>query len=260
MGYLFATLATFGGNVIALRERAGFDTAKSLALALEVAPSVVSRWENNLTGLPEAPTLLKLAKALTCSIEELLDGVDVEYQQMLERRRQDNEVEPDRVDVSGYTPGDIPLIAEGEASPDGNLFWDDEGKLVSDVEDRISRPYDVTDPRAYGLKIRGDSMVPIYRPKMLVVVSPNTPVADGDEVYAQLLTGERLIKIAYRATDGWILESANPAYPARFVPTSNIGAIHPIVWSRRHDRGRHMVDDVATAVQRQMEKRKKQEK
>ena len=33
-------------------------------------------------GLPETPTLLRLAKALRCSVEALLDGVDADYEQM----------------------------------------------------------------------------------------------------------------------------------------------------------------------------------
>ena len=64
------------------------------------------------------------------------------------------------------------------------------------------------------------------------VVSPNTPVADGDEVYVALLSGERLIKRAKRARGGWILESYNSNFEARYVTNAEIGAMHPVLWIR----------------------------
>ena len=73
---MFAVMASFGENVKRLRERVGLARAKTLAKSIGVAPSVVSRWENDKTGLPEGPTLLKLAKVLDCSLDDLLDGVD----------------------------------------------------------------------------------------------------------------------------------------------------------------------------------------
>lgn len=81
MGYVLRLVETrtFGQNLKALRERAGFKTAKSLADALGVVPSVISKMENDLQGLPETPTLLRLAKVLRCSIDELLGGLDSGY-------------------------------------------------------------------------------------------------------------------------------------------------------------------------------------
>lgn len=140
-------------------------------------------------------------------------------------------------DVSGFKKEDIPVVAEGSASPDPNLFWDDTGVLMSEVEDRITRPYDVSDPRAYGVRVRGDSMVTRLKPGDIAIVSPNTPAADGDEVYAQLLSGERLLKVAHRIPGGWMLESYNRAYEPRMVKASEIGAMHPILWIRPKRRG-----------------------
>jgi hypothetical protein len=50
---------------------------------------------------------------------------------------------------------------------------------------------------------------------MLLIISPNTWIADGDEAYVQLLSGERLIQIVRRVPDGFLLESATPLYLAR---------------------------------------------
>jgi transcriptional regulator with XRE-family HTH domain len=71
-------LARFGDNLKRLMKDAGINGVR-LAKLVEVTPPVVSGWRGNRNGLPEAPTLLKLAKALRCSIDDLLDGVDPAY-------------------------------------------------------------------------------------------------------------------------------------------------------------------------------------
>lgn len=259
---LMLAVTTFGENVRKIRERTGLTQAQ-LADRLGIRQPSVWKWENDKSGKPTATTLFKLSNALKCSLDELLDGVDEEYgararaiqdqaKAAIERAMRgtaearlyvQTDVEDDHIDVSGHTRDDIPVIAEGDASPQPELFWDNDGKLYADVEDRITRPYDVRDPRAYGVRVRGDSMVPIYRPGQELVVSPNTAVADGDEVYVQLLSGERLLKIAYKQSNGWVLESANLAYKPRFVLTADVGAIHPILWARRKRRGARVAQE-----------------
>ncbi len=222
---------TVGENIRKLRIERSLAQGE-LAARLGVKQSTVSNWETDRRGLPETPTLFKLAKALHCSIEDLLAGVDEAYSKQRSAAG-GPDVDEEILDVSGYRKDDIPVVAEGEASPQGNLFWDDEGKLKSEVEDRISRPFDVRDPKAYGVRVRGDSMMPAYKPGMVLVVSPNVPVKSGDEVYVQLLNGERLLKVARKVPGGWMLESLNPAYEPRFVKRSEIGAMHPVLWARR---------------------------
>jgi transcriptional regulator with XRE-family HTH domain len=83
-GYLRA-VPSFGENLKSIRQRAKLK-AKDVAERVDVARSVVSGWENDRRGLPETPTLFKLAKALNCSIEELLQGVDAEYEAAAQKR------------------------------------------------------------------------------------------------------------------------------------------------------------------------------
>jgi phage repressor protein C with HTH and peptisase S24 domain len=226
-------MATIGENIRRRREMAGFATQKEFAAALGKPQSHVSDWETSRYKLPDTASLIEVAKILDCSLDDFLVGVDRGYDKAagLERREADG-VEDELIDVSGHTVRDIPVIAEGDTSPQGGLFWDDEG-LRPDVEDRITRPYDVRDPKAYGVRVRSDSMMPAYKPGMVLVVSPNTPAENGDEVYVQLLSGERLLKAAQRLRGGWLLESINRAYETRFVKKSEIGAMHPVLWARR---------------------------
>jgi transcriptional regulator with XRE-family HTH domain len=87
-GYPVGLLPTFGENLKRLRTRAGLKN-KELAAKVAVKPPTVSAWERDRGGLPETPTLFKLAKALGCPIEELLQGVDAEYEAAAEKRRQE---------------------------------------------------------------------------------------------------------------------------------------------------------------------------
>jgi transcriptional regulator with XRE-family HTH domain len=150
-GYAEPQMATFGSNVRRLMRDRGIEP-EELRIALGVKQGTLSDWMRDRRGLPEGPTLLKFAKALRASVEELIDGVDPDYAEMLkaesviEGLALANDVDAERVDVSGFVINDLPVVAEGEASPQGNLFWDDEGKLQSEVEDRITRPHEVKDP------------------------------------------------------------------------------------------------------------------
>lgn len=225
MSYGFASVATFGQNLQRLRERAGF---------------IVSKLENDQQGLPEGPTLIRLAKVLKCSVDELLEGVDADYQTMLIERAKaaeaavgeadKHEAEPIDEDVRNFQPDDIPLIQEGDASPEG-LVWDGEAMRLSEAP-RTSRPYDFRESGAYAVVLRGDSMEPLLKRGMRLIISPTQRVTDGDLVYAQLRSGERLAKIATRQANGWLLTSANPSYPPRFVTVDEIEHIHKVAYVR----------------------------
>lgn len=69
--------AEFGKNV---RRYRGDTPAKDLAKAVRVGQPTLSQWENGkVVGLPKTQTLLKLAKALRVTVDDLLAGVDDEY-------------------------------------------------------------------------------------------------------------------------------------------------------------------------------------
>lgn len=137
------------------------------------------------------------------------------------------------VDVTTYRKRDIPVIGEGDASPEGT-FWDPDGKPLVFVEEWMSRPDDasVRDPSCYAIVLRGDSMEPMLKRGMRLIVSPNIPVGDGDLAYVHLKSGERLVKAVQRDPNGWILESYNRDYPPRFVRRPEVESIHRVAYIR----------------------------
>jgi phage repressor protein C with HTH and peptisase S24 domain len=206
-----------------LRERLKLSQDEAAAKA-GVTGETISRIERGKVD-PKPETLNALAPVYGVEAADLLTMLASDRPLATEAARID-------VDVStGYRKNDIPVIGEGEASPQGELFWDD-GKPLIEADEWMSRPHDVTDPRAYAVRVRGDSMVPAFYPGMRLIVSPNIPVKTGHRVYVELHGGERLVKVARRQKSGWILESINPAYEPRFVSDDEVGTMHKIAYAK----------------------------
>ena len=227
------SLVSLGQNIKRLRIAAGLATQRALADRLHVPQPQVSDWENDRYGALETQTLIKLAKVLRCSIDQLLDGVDPDYDQVREARETIS-VEPGRIDYATDTTGRIPVVAEGVVAP-GGITWEGGTPAPGDIEGWISRPRDVDDANAYGVRVRGDSMAPAYPPQTIAIVSPGRRVQDGDEAYVQIVPDERLIRLVRKTRGGYVLESYNHMYPARVVSQKDVLSMHVILYSRRRD-------------------------
>ena len=214
------TRACLGRNIRRLRSEAGIPTQKAFAELLGVPQSQVSDWENGRYSILQIRTLLHIAKVLYCSVDELLASLDPDY---------------DAVLGGGRIPPPIPIVPEGEASPTG-ISRDDRARERRDMLDWVPRPGDVGDPEAYGIRLGGDSMVPAYRANTIVIASPSLRVRDGDDVYAQLASGERLVRLACTIPGGYMLQPYNHGYRVRFVRRKEIHAMYVIVYSCRHVR------------------------
>jgi transcriptional regulator with XRE-family HTH domain len=90
-GGIFLSVGTssFGQNLKRLRKASGL-RANVVASRAGVTAPMMSSYENDRTGIPEVPTLFRFAKALNVSIEEILEGVDPEYDIQRDLSRQTN--------------------------------------------------------------------------------------------------------------------------------------------------------------------------
>ena len=248
-------LVSLGQNVKRLRVAAGIPTQRALADRLHVPQPQVSDWENDRYGILETLTLIRLAKVLRCSIDDLLEGVDPDYDVIRRARAAARRSAPppprarggDRVSESAATGGEqehvafgadasatLPVVAEGAAAPAG-VAWKPGEPPPGGIEDRIPRPRDVPHKDAYAVRVLGDAMAPAYPPHTLAIVAPDRRLEDGDEAYVQLSADERLIRVVRKMRGGYVLESYNHRYPARVVTRKNVLAIHVILYSRRRD-------------------------
>ena len=186
--------------------------------------SALERGEGNF----RRDTLERIARALDTTVEALYVALPSVRSGAT---APETATESDEIDVSDYTRFDIPVIGEGEASPNG-LFWDGEGRPIAHAEEWMSRPGEIREKSAYAIVVRGDSMEPMLKRGYRLILSQVRPVQDGDIVYAQLKSGERLVKVAHRQNGGFVLESYNQAYAPRFVTSAEIDAIHKCVYIR----------------------------
>ena len=219
---------SLGQNIKRLRWEAGLQTQKALADLLGVPQPQVSDWENDRYAVLETLTLVKIAKGLRCSVDHLLAGVDPDY----DRVQEASAGEALHVDSLVETSAEIPVISEGDAPPEGGH---DRSEAMAAIVHRTARPGALQDPNAYGVQIRGDSMLPAHRPNMVAIVSPGLRVQDGDEVYVELASGECMVRLVHAVQGGFMLQPYNPVYVARFVKPKDFQAMHVILYSRRRD-------------------------
>ena len=69
-------MPSIGENIRRLRTAAGYKTQGAFASAIGVPQPRLSDWENDRYGVPEIPNLLRIAKKLKVSVNQLLAGFD----------------------------------------------------------------------------------------------------------------------------------------------------------------------------------------
>lgn len=137
---------------------------------------------------------------------------------------------PDVVTVGDVGPPRyVPLISMAQAGTMGPAAFTDgayqyDGTLM----------FDVRDNRAFGVRISGDSMAPVYSAGDIAVVYPSSTPRSGDLVIARLADhagGDVLFKL-YTPRDGGhrvALTSYNPAYPPAEFSRQDLLWIYPVV-------------------------------
>ena len=90
------------------------------------------------------------------------------------------------------------------------------------------------DEHAYAVEISGDSMIPLYRPGDILIVSPDAPVRKGDRVVVKTTSGEVTAKILAKRTGRKIeLHSINPAFPPRVLDAGEVEWIGRVIWAKQ---------------------------
>jgi transcriptional regulator with XRE-family HTH domain len=75
---LYGGMSTFGQNVRRLMRERHLEPS-DLTSTLGVKQGTLSDWMRDRRGVPEGPTLLKFGKALGVTVDELISGVDSDY-------------------------------------------------------------------------------------------------------------------------------------------------------------------------------------
>lgn len=122
----------------------------------------------------------------------------------------------------------IPLISLADAG--AGTEWTDAGFPVGGGFETFPRPQGLTDPNAYAVEIRGDSMFPRFKDGERVVASPEAEAKPGNDVIVRLTTGEVVCKTLQIARGRQILlTSANPTHEDLLLSRQDIAFVHKIV-------------------------------
>ena len=87
IGPMLSYVPTVGENIKRLRLKAGIRTQSELAKVLGVPQPQASDWENDRYKALDTRTLLKIAKGLNVSIDDLVLGIDEHYDAIAGRTR-----------------------------------------------------------------------------------------------------------------------------------------------------------------------------
>lgn len=124
---------------------------------------------------------------------------------------------------------DIPVVGMAQAGAGG--FFDDAGFPAGQGWDLVQFPGLDLKQDIYALEITGDSMLPLYRERDIIIVSPSASVRRGDRVVAKTVSGEIMAKILKRKNETVIeLASANGDHPDRIFAANEIEWLARILW------------------------------
>lgn len=124
----------------------------------------------------------------------------------------------------------LPLVGEVKGGDDGYL--EEFQYPVGHGEGLIEYP--TSDPNAYALRVRGDSMHPRYRAGEFVVVEPNIEWQEGDDVVVAFTNGRKMLKQINWRRDGEVqLLSINNGYAPLTLPLRDIESIQLVAGRAR---------------------------
>lgn len=103
------------------------------------------------------------------------------------------------------------------------------------ADDYIPCPIDVKDPDAFALRLKGDSMVPRFPDRTIVVCAPSLQLENGQPVVAKSKDEHTACKIFYRKGDQVNLISINPKFHPITLHASELEWAYRVVKSVKNE-------------------------
>ncbi len=184
-----------------------------------VSTEAVRKW---LAGesIPDTKRIPELAKALGVRAEWLLAGVGA----MIEGEMQKHELVEHQ--LSGRSRH-VPVVGMARMGAEG--YYEEMGYPVGHGDGFVDVP--TTDPDAYALEVKGDSMMPALRPGWLVVIEPNQAPIVGEFVMVKTKAGQVMVKeLTFDRDDEVTLSSINETHGRITLDKVDIEKIHPVAY------------------------------
>jgi phage repressor protein C with HTH and peptisase S24 domain len=114
----------------------------------------------------------------------------------------------------------------GFAQAGGGGFSFDIGQAGDEVD------FPAVSELTFALKVKGDSMLPLYRNGDTIIVARDVPARKGDRVVVKTRAGEVMAKLLHKRTARAVdLASLNPDHPNRTLSLADIEWMGRIMWA-----------------------------
>ncbi|CAM3697922.1 XRE family transcriptional regulator [Cupriavidus respiraculi] len=194
-----------------------------MAEVLKVEPAVVRGWlEGEGTKLP-VHHAIKLHEIYGYSPPWLVNGKGDRLAKGVEADLDEPSLSLDTIRIPAEAFKRIPVRGMAQLGDNGHFC-----EIEYPVGDGDGFLYFPTrDPDAYGLRCNGDSMRPRVKHGEFVVVEPNTPVTNGDEVLVKSQDGRVMVKeLAYIRDGSLHLASVNEKHGMLRIPQAEVERLH----------------------------------
>jgi phage repressor protein C with HTH and peptisase S24 domain len=183
-----------------------------------MSASALSQFENGISKGLRPENLVDLARVLGMTAEELVEG---DGDENVHDRRPKTAAMKRRGSIAMR---DVPIVGFAVATPEEDGFFDDMGFPTGAGEAYI--PWPTSDPDAYAVRVKNDSMSPRIRAGEVIVVSPRTTPSPGDDVLVRLRNGRKMVKeLLYQRGGAVTFGSINQAYKPVTVSLEEIESI-----------------------------------
>lgn len=169
---------------------------KEIADFLQVHETTIKRYEDGNTKKLPTDRLEKIAKYLNTSIEYLMGWEEEQKPQGV------------KIPVLGTVPAGIPISAVEDMLDYEEIpkSWENQGEF-------------------FGLKIKGDSMLPILTDGDIVIVRKQSTADNGDTVIAMVNGDDATCKRYERSNNGIMLIPNNSSYTPTFYTNEEIASL-----------------------------------
>lgn len=173
-------------------------TQRNLALRTNISNATISRIENGLITMPDTATLDKIANFFNVSVDYLLGNSDD-----LKAK-----IKGIKIPVLGVIPAGIPIEAV---------------EHIIDYEEIT--PEMAKSGEFFGLKVKGDSMMPKIEEGDILIIRKQEEANNGD-ICAIIINGyDATVKKIKKDTNGLLLVPLNQSYEAMFYSNKDISQL-----------------------------------
>lgn len=175
-------------------------TQVEVARDLNINKATISSWVNG-TRIPRMDKIDLLCHYFNCTRAEIMDEEPAQTTQAL------------RIPVYGRVAAGIPIEAIENISD-----WEE---IPASWQGKYS-----------GLKVKGDSMVPMIQDGDVLIVKNQSDAESGDIVIALINGEDATVKKLLKQGDGIVLQPLNPAYEPKYFSKENQETIPVTIWGK----------------------------